>query len=285
MKRTCFMERLETRTLLANFTATNTADLIADINASNQSPGPDTITLIANRIFTLNEMNNSTSGPTGLPVIAAGEDLTIFGNRSVIERSTDPQTPPFRLFDVAAGASLNLRNLTLRGGLSIGQARGGAIHNLGNLTLTRVQVRNNSALGGTSFTIGRSALGGGIYSEGSLEMHDCIIRNNRVLGGRGRSAGAGFGGGLYLAGGSASLTHVTIVRNSADGGTGVVFRGRGWGIDPRHPPVTRGKGIGGGLYIETDARASLDNFTVSHTRRNQATTAGRNISGTYTLFS
>src|SRR5262249_6794620 len=137
--------QLEDRTVPSSFTAAGVADLIADINAANVAGGANTITLVAGTTFTLTARDNSTDGPTGLPVIAANDNLTIQGNGDTITRSTATGTPAFRLLDVAAGASLTMSNATLQGGLAtnyqviavgnIEMARGGAIFNQGTLSL------------------------------------------------------------------------------------------------------------------------------------------------------
>src|SRR5262249_5957454 len=127
-------ERLEDRTVPSNFTAATVSDLIADINAANLAGGSNTITLGATNTFNLTAENNTTNGPNGLPVIAAGDGLTIVGNGDTIARSN---LKPFRLFCVAAGASLTLEDLTLTGGLAKADNSagcGGAIFNQGALT-------------------------------------------------------------------------------------------------------------------------------------------------------
>src|SRR5262249_10621005 len=113
----CTVECLESRRLFANYTAATTSELIADINVANQTPEADTITLVAGNTFSLTAadnftvVDNFTCGATGLPVIAPGGGaLVIVGNGDKIERSTAAGTPAFRLFDVAAGASLTLKN-------------------------------------------------------------------------------------------------------------------------------------------------------------------------------
>ena len=123
-----------------NWTARSVPELIADINAANSAGGMNTITLAPGKTFTLNAVNNSTDGPNGLPVIAANNKLTIRGNGDTIARSKAPGMPPFRLFDVASGATLTLQNLTVANGLVIGDtgmdASGGAILNAAGASLT-----------------------------------------------------------------------------------------------------------------------------------------------------
>jgi hypothetical protein len=174
------LEQLEDRLVPSNFTAATVQDLIVDINASNQAGGTNTISLVAGNTFSLTAVDNTTDGATGLPVIAANDNLTIAGNGDTIARSSATGTPAFRLFDVAGGASLTLANLTLQGGLAFGSgvsAEGGAIYNQGALDLNGVTVQNNVAQGKNGITsifplveAGQSAAGGGIYSSGTLTL-------------------------------------------------------------------------------------------------------------------
>ena len=102
-------------------------------------------------LYVLTAVDNTTDGATGLPVIAANDNLTIIGNGDTIERSTAAGTPAFRLFDVAGGAALTLENLTLQGGRAywlggVGVGAGPSIA-LGSLTLNGVTVQGNTAEG------------------------------------------------------------------------------------------------------------------------------------------
>src|SRR4051794_14077063 len=99
------IEPLEARRLLTAFTASSVAELIGDINAANATPGANTITLAPGAAFKLTAVNNTTDGPNGLPVIAAGNALSIVGTGNTIQRGATGGTPAFRLFDVAAGGS------------------------------------------------------------------------------------------------------------------------------------------------------------------------------------
>jgi hypothetical protein len=260
------LEQLEDRTVPSNFNAASVSDLIADINAANLTAEADTITLVAGKTFTLTAVNNSTDGANGLPVVAANENLTIIGNGDVIERSTAKGMSAFRLFDVAAGGSLTLQNLTLQGGLAFGgalafgvSAQGAAVYSQGTLILNGVTVQNNTAQGqdGVSafgFNLpGYAAAGGGLYSSGILTVTGCTIYNNAAIGGRGVNAGStggstdggvswpaspggsGYGGGFYVAGGTVTISGSNFTQNTALGGAG----GDG---------ANGGNGFGGGLY-------------------------------------
>ena len=340
------LEALEDRTVPSSYTAATVPELIATIDAANLTPEADTIALVAGRTFTLTKVNNTTNGSTGLPTIAANEDLTIVGNGDIIERSTATGTPAFRLFGVAAGASLRQENLTLQGGLAFGSgvsANGGAIYNEGTLDLVGVTVRNNTAEGarGGRNRPGASAAGAGIFSSGALTVQGGTIQNNHALGGRGgdgfnpregrapgRKGGDAFGGGLYIGGGTVLLTGVTLSANTAQGGNGgdgqklsgneggsggnggdglggglyaaagsiemhsVTVKtntaqggagGKRGGSGSLRKDGSPGRGVGGGLYIDTAALACLDAFTVDHVKRNNASTSDPNIHGSYTI--
>lgn len=276
-----FVEPLEHRAVPAVFTAASASELIADINAANLTAESDTIVLTPDTTYSLTAVNNRTNGPTGTPVIASGEDLSIVGNGATIERSSVAGTPTFRLFDVAFGASLTLQDLTLQGGLASGYqtvASGGAIFNQGNLTLEGVTIQNNTALGYTDMFFRRAgdAAGGGVYSSGALTMTGCTLQNNWAIGGRGVSAalsipsgpttgpdtylpsspgGRGYGGALYVAGGTASITDCSFLGNTAQGGDGGNKYGKASGSDG-------GAGSGGAVFVAS-GEASLHNTTIT----------------------
>jgi hypothetical protein len=274
----------------ATFSVTNVAGLISAIDSANQNAESDTISLAAGATFTLTQVNNSTHGATGLPLISAIHALTILGNGSIIERSAATGTPNFRLFDVAANASLARENLTLQGGLTeLNWPNGGAIYNAGDLALTNVTVQNNIAIGrvgaGCSFQCngpggpGWNASGGGIYSFGTLLLENSTVSNNQAQGGPGgfgvRGGGRGgtaYGGGVFTAPGTAILHHSIVSGNVAQGGAG----GNG-GSGPS------GSGYGGGIYIHI-APAGLDEFTVAHVTGNTASTNYPNIFGPYEVI-
>ena len=247
-------EQLEDRTVPSSCSAASVSDLIADINAANLAGGANTIVLVAGTTFTLIGAISTPHGLTGLPAIATNDNLTILGNGDIIERSA-AAVWRFRLFDVAAGASLTLANMTLQGGVAYGSgvsAQGGAIYNAGTLDLNGVTVQNNTAQGmsrTSTLLSARPGEGGGIYSSGSLTLEGGnLMQNNQALGGNGGfgSAGAnGLGGGVYLSGGTATLTDVTLLGNLAQGGHGGGLNDPGSIGQPGGPG---GNGFGGGLY-------------------------------------
>jgi hypothetical protein len=260
------LEQFEDRTLLSSYSAATVSDLIADIKAANKKGGTNTITLVANTTFDLTEVENSTDGPTGLPVIASNDNLTINGQGGdIIQRDTASGTPAFRLFDVANGATLRLNNLTVQNGLSFGDppsgpyaGYGGAIFNQGSLVLSGATVQNNMAQGanGANGTKhhgvdqpGSPAYGGGIFSAGTaLTLENgTVIQNNEALGGNGgttpggpgANGGEAAGGGVFVSSGTVTFTSTTLASNLAQSGSGGTGRSGG----------SAGYGYGGGLAI------------------------------------
>jgi hypothetical protein len=259
------LEQFEDRTLLASYSAATVSDLITDIKAANKAGGSNTITLTAPTTspYVLTEAGKSADGPTGLPIIKAGNTLTVVGNGDTIERSTASGMPDFRLFDVAIGASLTLENMTLQNGLAFGSgssAEGGAIYNQGALILSVVAVQGNTAQGSNGADVvkgqgnpGSDAAGGGIWSNGTLTLESStVVQNNLAVGGAGgfeffpnptgTTGGNGYGGGLFVAGGTVTISNTTFASNKAQGGTGgSVALGGSAG--------TGGTANGGGLYV------------------------------------
>ena len=232
-------EQLEGRALLASWIAASVADLIADINAANLAGGSNTIELVAGKTFTLTAVDNTTNGANGLPVIVAGDNLTIVGNGDTIQRSTDPDTPAFRFFDVAAGAALTLKNLTLANGIVIGDtgmtAYGGAILNEagGTLTVIHSTFTGNQAVGGDGGGgLGGLGIGGAIENQGAADFRYDTFSGNQAVGGAttgeedeppntfyGPVYGAAFGGAIGNGTlGTLSVSHSSFIGNQAIGG-------------------------------------------------------------------
>jgi len=257
-RRRLTLEALEDRTLLNTYFAATAADLIQDINLANAAGGTNTIALTAapSAPYTLTAVDNSTDGATGLPVIAAGDNLTIVGNGDTIGRSTAAGTPAFRLLDVAAGASLTLEDLILTSGLASGagvSAQGGAIYSQGALTLSAVTIQNNTARGadgaaGDTGGNGGAGQGGGLYiAGGTVTLNACNLANDTAAGGNGGfgsffggDGGHGDGGAIYVAAGPVTLNNCTFANDTAAGGNGAnseSISGHGGG------------GHGGGIFV------------------------------------
>jgi len=299
------LEMLEDRALLTAYTAATAADLIADIKAADKAGGANTITLTAPTTspYVLTAVDNTTNGANGLPQIVKKDNLTIIAGGDTIERSTAAGTPAFRLFDVASGASLTLENVTVENGLAVGSgssADGGAVYNVGNLTLIGATLQNNLASGthgtdGLTFNSGKNnvpttingqaggnAAGGGIWSSGSVTLEGgTILQNNEVFGGPGGAAGAslatqgyiagnggaggsGFGGGLYQAGGSVNVNGSALTDNEAGGGGGgggFQWYFTGSWVNNGASAGVGGTAAGGGLFT-AGGTLTVSSFTV-----------------------
>ena len=268
------VEQLEDRLVPSNFTAATVSNLIADINAANKGGGSNTIALVAGNALTLTAVDNTTDGATGLPVIAAKDNLTIVGNGDTITRSTTSGTPAFRLLDVTVRASLTLENLTLQSGLAFGSGvsvEGGGIYNQGTLDLNGVTVQNNTAQGQNGAGgPGANAYGGGVYiGGGTATVSDAALSSNAAQGGVGGRTlglhgsrpwpgGSAYGGALYVAAGAVTLNNDTLSANATLGGKG----GTGGGFGGDIYAANAGNGFGGGLYA-AGGTVTLSNDTLS----------------------
>lgn len=260
------LQRLEDRTVLSSFTAATTSALIADIAAANKAGGTNTITLAANSTFDLTTVNNTTTGkkglgPNGLPVIGGtvADKLTIIGNGDLIERSKVAGTAAFRLFQVATGSSLTLQNVTLQNGLEQGSsatassaAAGGAIYNLGTLTLSGSTVSSNVA----------SGYGGGIENEGTLTMSASNVSGNS----------AGYSGGGILNDSMLTVTNSTVQSNTGDG----IYNGGTATVSGSNLSYNTS---GGGGAIYNAGTLAISGSTLSY---NTAVTNGGGIDGSGT---
>jgi hypothetical protein len=219
----------------ASFWVTNPNDsgpgsLRRAIEDAAAAAGPDTIQFTFSRTITL-----------GSEIVVSDPDrVSIDGSGLSSGVTIDGGAGMNRLFTVAAGATLHLRNLTLTGGNGGGASQpnfGGAILNRGTLVVEDTTICDN-LLDTTS------GQGGGIYSHGSLTVTRCTFTGNTAYEGGGvRSQftactitnstftgnSATIGGGLSIADGgpAALLTHLTIVGNSARGNPSGPFGGGG----------------------------------------------------------
>ncbi len=190
--------------LIDAITAANTNTATGGCTAGS---GADTINLPTNSTHTLTSVNNSTYGPTGLPVIST--NITIDGNGSTITRSS---VSAFRIFAIGSGGNLTLQETTVSGGVTDGSGGGaydgfgGGVYNRGTLTLTDSTITGNRANRG----------GGGVsnYHSTATLSHSTITGTSAIYGG-----GGGVDNDFYS---TVTLSHSTITGNSAYGGGGGV---------------------------------------------------------------
>ncbi len=186
--------------------ACSTADLIEHLIQADATPAQDTLSLTPGCHYELLHAFNPSQGYNGLPAIHT--PIVIKGNGASINRANIQAR--FRLFFIDMGGDLTLQDLTLSGGYAYNPLdpgdfwtnSGGAIYNLGTLTLSHTVVRGNSA-----HNIGE---GGGIMNGGRLTMTDSTLEDNED----GMNTIHG-GAALYNAGNAAAATLIssTVSRN------------------------------------------------------------------------
>jgi hypothetical protein len=140
-----------------------------------------------------------------------------------------------RILQVDNNVNATLNHLTVQNGDAVPNAtfarHGGAIDNLGILTLTNCTIRANSANGPVVGDIFPE--GGGIYNDsGALTLTGCTVESNSAL---------AAGGGMEIAGGTVTLNSCTIQSNF----------------------VTSQGGNGGGIQVEQEAALTVSDCTLT----------------------
>jgi len=168
--------------------------------------------------------NNALTGDLdilgNLVIDGAGRDLTVIDGGDID-----------RVFQVVAGASVEIQRVTIQNGDSkTGLLGGGGILNLGTLTLSLVTLHDNRAVnvGGALDNLSTATLsdtfingnystkdGGGIFNNGQLYLYSSTISGNNAA-----NLGGGGGGGLDNRT-SATLENITISGNTAPAGGGI----------------------------------------------------------------
>jgi fibronectin-binding autotransporter adhesin len=194
---------------IADFDVFALRNAIATASSNNED---DTINLASSGTYTIPNVDNTTNGPNGLPVVAAdgGHTLTINGNGATIWRSTSNGTPNFRILYLGIGASVTINGVTLRNAAlnpNDSGPNGGAIYNdRGTLTLNNCTLNGNGALDG-----------GGIYNYGvggsaTVTVNSCTLINNS-------------GEAIYNNNATLTLTNCTLANNTGGGaiGAGAIY--------------------------------------------------------------
>jgi hypothetical protein len=214
------------------------AGLIAAMNAANSAGGENTIILEPGQ-YILRTVDNgsifSPTGPNGLPVIAAhlilqgaGADLTTL--------SRDPMSPIFRVLFVSSTGNLELRGITITGGMAnftseIFGGGGAGIANVGTANITSSKIFMNQS---TFFA------GAGIYNSGTMLISNTTVNGNRA---------ANTSGGGIANQGNMTISASTISNNLAVEGDGAgIFNSRAMTIVNTTIGQNQGTdGTGGGI--------------------------------------
>lgn len=169
--------------------------------------------------------------------ITLDRDVIVQGqgtDETTIQASDDVESSTDRVFYIAEGADVTIRDLTVRHGHPDMEPRipyirraGGGIASTGRLTLERVHVRDNIA-----------AKGGGIFSRGTLILVNSTVSDNFSDGIEDPGHDCGTGGGVFVQAGSATISSSTISGNTA-------------------------QGLAGGIKISCSGQVTITNSTVS----------------------
>jgi IPT/TIG domain-containing protein/polymorphic membrane protein len=252
------------------FAATTTVTTTNDSGAGSlrdaiqtASPG-DTIQFNLPNPSTINLTGGSLNIDKDLTIIGPGAaSLTIHAGNNAQQQ---------RAFTIGA-VTVSITNLTITGGRGRGTAfnatdsTGGAIYNLGTLSLNGVVVSNSSA---PSIGLG----GGGIFndSNATLTLTNCTVTGNST-GANQLQTPPTRGGGIRSVGGSTlTLTNTTVSNNFAQEGGGVwsngtltisasTFFGNSGGNGVSIPPG--GSLDGGAIYVNGPSTAVIVNSTFS----------------------
>jgi len=183
------------------------------------------------------------------------ESLTIRGlaGGSTIQAASVPGSGNGRIFSVPAGVTVVLRDLILVNGDVPGDGDGGSVHNLGRLTLERIEIRSSDA--------GRN--GGAVFNGAGATLNASDSKF--------RASHAEYGGALYNAG-TATMTSCFLGQSSAQSGGGAILN---VGVLALHATAVSDNysGFIGGGILQTgeEARLSVYRGTVA---LNQANSSG-----------
>jgi hypothetical protein len=192
--------------------------LVAAIDWANRHAGPDTIELGAGSLYAITS-DNAFDPELALPLVKS--DIRILGNKAEVRRYSNDS---MLLLEVAEGGSLRLENLTLAEGSR------GAMVNRGTLSMSHVNVRDNTAHGdqaivanygqmrGDHVDISDNEIAGAqrdagiVLNFGHLKLTDSRLSENTVS----RRFNSLVSASGVLNFGVAQLLRVRVVNNDAD---------------------------------------------------------------------
>ena len=215
----------------------------------------DTI-IIANTIKSTDESSNSNKGE-----ISINKDLTIQGN---IDKTSDilDADGKNRIFSVASGKMLTLKNLTLKNGHS---DTGGGIRADSNCTLTIT----GCILEGNKVDYSYS-LGGGIYARDTIiTMKYCTLTGNVAR----ESNGTGSGGVIYAADNKTlTIENCTFTGNKGDYG-GCIRTENNITLTMKNCTFTGNEGRFGGCIHAANSTVRIEGGSIGGTEAGEANNA------------
>lgn len=167
--------------------------------------------------------------------VAFGGALFAFVATVVVEDSTFTN-------NLAQGGNSSGSGISQTDGLHADALGGGVSVENGAITLRRVVLTGNQAIGGNAGGTGGGAYGAGVFVEGvspvvsSLTLADAYLANNIATGGNALKGGNSGGGGVLTTNSSTNIERAQIIANTSIGGS---TSGGG----------DAGPGAGGGIYL------------------------------------
>lgn len=217
-------------------------------------------------------------------VLSQGE---LFVNKNVTIEAT-PNNPAIisgggnsRVFEIASGANVTLKNLTITGGTGVannpsGSSRydgiGGGVLNFGTLTVSNCTLTSNHSSGGGGgidnyngmLTVSNSTLsdnsaaysGGSIFNYlGTVAVSNSTLANNS----------ASYGGAISGYSATVTVSNSTLSDNTAFGGGGIyIFDGT---LTVNNSSLSGNsvlQGVGGGGILDDGGSATISNSTLSN---------------------
>jgi hypothetical protein len=237
-------------------------DLVIIFAQDPANPANSRITLSGQQLEVLDDVDIYGSGPTALAIDAGGLSRVVY---------------------VAADVEASLWGMTITGGKTTAED-GGAIYNLGTLSIANSTLSGNCATGSDyryggaiwsagslsisgstiadNFASGADAAGGAIYSDGPLSITDSTISGNYATG-----AYSGYGGAIYNYG-DLSIAGSTISDNFTSGAyatSGAVYNGSVLSITnstiSNNYTTSAESGYGGAIY--NSGETIIDGSTIS----------------------
>ncbi len=201
---------------------------------------------------------------SALPQIASGVNLTISGSGGVERSPVINGGGSYQVLNVAAGASLTLKGLTIANGKA---SSGGGASNSGALTI------NNS-----TFTGNVAAEGGAVFDLGTLSVTNSLFSGNSASAGNGGgvestsvfttivgstfsgNTATGDGGGLNLAS-APTIMNNTFSSNSAASGGAIFLNGTVSTMTGNSFSMNHASMMGGGLYTKSTLNLRNNSFS------------------------
>ncbi len=267
-----------------NVPAGDTAALIDAINQANVAPDAATINL-GGGTYTLTEINNTiiiSGSPNGLPLILT--NMTFNGNGSIIERSTAPGTPLFRIFYIGDQDNdifhpdVTFNDLTIRNGHSTNTGGGGLLNfgdgiiNIDDCVVSDNTDANNQAAGIIN------------DQQGTMNINRTTITRNIKSGN-----GGGAGGVINDFDGVLNITDSTVSHNIG-GRAGGVGNNSGGLINILNTTISGNTGLSslnasaGGVNNNSGGTINIDSSTITNNDGTDAGNIGLNSGGSVFLI-